>query len=152
MFKRVSNILTFKINITLIIYRNTPKLYYRKLRAFLRISYDNSIQEIKQIIQKQTENNKGISIQLDIWSSIDSYGYLGVIMNFINKDLNPDYRLIGIVELLNFLLILNTNYKYIGFEILEEAHTGDYIYEIFKNNILIPLELPLETFNRYLNI
>ena len=73
-------------------------------------------------------------------------------MNFINKDLNPDYRLIGIVKLLNFLLILNTNYKYIGFEILEEAHTGDYIYEIFKNNILIPLERPLETIHRYLNI
>ena len=54
------------------------------------------MQNIKELIKKQVKNNRGISIQLDIWSSIDSSGYLGVIMNFINKDLKFDYRLIGI--------------------------------------------------------
>ena len=87
------------------IYRNTPKIYYRKLHAFLRVSYDNTIQDIKEIIKEQTINNKGISIQLDIWTSIDSYGYLGVIMNFINKNSVLDYRLIGILSLFTIVFI-----------------------------------------------
>jgi hypothetical protein len=39
-----------------------PKIYYRKVRAFLRVSYNNNIQDIKKIIKKQAENYKGISL------------------------------------------------------------------------------------------
>ena len=51
---------------------------------------------MKEIIKKQIKNNRGISIQLDIQTSIDSSGYLGVIMNFITKDFKYNYYLISI--------------------------------------------------------
>ena len=71
-------------------------------------------------------------------------------MNYINKDNEPDYWLIGKYNIIYIYIKFNANYSNISFKILDKAYTREYIFKIFKNNITILLKLLLDAINRYI--
>jgi hypothetical protein len=72
-------------------------------------------------LKNHTKNNGQFSITFDTWTSKSQTAYLGTILIYINTDFELQYKLIGFQE-------------------LNESHTGLFLYNIFTDilNLYIP--------------
>lgn len=57
--------------------------------------FDNEKDNMILKLQNQISYLGQISIQLDIWTSITSKSYLGVIANWLNSNFELEYKVIG---------------------------------------------------------
>ncbi len=94
--------------------KSTPIINRHKIKTILENTYVDSKMEFENELEKNLENNGLFSLTFDIWTSLTQTSYMGVIVTYIDS---------------NFIL----NYKLIGFDELNESHTGLYIHEKFTN-------------------
>ncbi|KAK0384767.1 hypothetical protein NLU13_7245 [Sarocladium strictum] len=93
-----------------------PIINRSKLKTSLNALFTTELTKLNQLLEANNKSYGSFSLTFDIWTSRNSYSFLGIIATFLDDDFNLHYRLIA-------------------FNTLTEAHTGTYIYSQFKEAI-----------------
>jgi hypothetical protein len=97
--------------------KTTTNINRKKITKLLNDKFDNYSSTFNTELQKNIDKNGRFSITFDLWTSnVNQIQIFGIIIIFIDE-------------------YFKLNYKLIGFDELNEIHTGKYIYTEFSNII-----------------
>lgn len=68
------------------------------MKSLLDSTFDRFLSVFNTELKANVESISTFCLTFDIWTSMAQTGYLGLIINYIDKDFNLVYKLLGALE------------------------------------------------------